>query len=207
MHSVLIVEDDPMASNFFDQYVRGSSDFTVAGTLSSAAIAEAWCLGHDVDLVLMDVCTAGQASGLDAAAKIKRSCPAVKVLIVTSQPEVDFIARAKNAHVESFWYKTTGEAELLHVMRETMEGKSIYPSASPDVCFGEVHSSDLTPLEVRILRELTTGVTNMEIAERLHLSPRTVGNNVQSMLNKTGFKTRTMLACAAVDSGIVINGI
>ncbi|WP_077597437.1 response regulator transcription factor [Olsenella urininfantis] len=207
MHRVLIVEDDPIAARLFELTVQTAGDFELSGMLASAALAEAWCLGHDVDLVLMDVVTAGHASGLEAASKLKHSIPRLKVLVVTSQPEVDFIVRAIAVGVDGFWYKTATDAELLGVMRRVMQGERVFPDSPPEVSLGDAFASELTPLEVRILRELTTGATNAQIARRLHLSDRTVGNNIQNMLGKTGFATRTMLAVAAVDSGAVISGV
>ncbi len=207
MYKVLIVEDDPIAARLFELIVQESKGCELAGTLASAALAEAWCLGHSVDLVLMDVVTAGRASGLEAASKLKRSMPHIKVLVVTSQPEVDFITRAKSVGVDGFWYKTAGDISLVELIQRTMSGERVFPASVPQVQLGEALVSDFTPLEVRILRELTTGATNAKIASRLGLSDRTVGNNIQSMLNKTGFATRTMLAVAAVDSGAVISGV
>lgn len=207
MHRVLIVEDDPMAARLFELTVGMMDGFEASDTLASAALAEAWCLGHSVDLVLMDVVTAGGASGLEAASKLKRTRCGVKVLVVTSQPEVDFISRARAAGVDGFWYKTNGSLELEDVMRRVTAGERIFPDAPPETPLGNALASSLTPLEVRILRELTTGATNAQIAERLHLSGRTVGNNIQSMLRKTGFSSRTMLAVAAVDSGAVMSGV
>ena len=207
MYKVLIVEDDPIAARLFELIVQESKGCELSGTLASAALAEAWCLGHSVDLLLMDVVTAGRASGLEAASKLKRSMPHIKVLVVTSQPEVDFIARAKSAGVDGFWYKTAGDISLVELIQRTMSGERVFPASVPQVQLGEALVSDFTPLEVRILRELTTGATNAKIASRLGLSDRTVGNNIQSMLNKTRFATRTMLAVAAVDSGAVISGV
>ena len=64
---VLIVEDDPMARTLFEIYLKNSEKYKVAGSVESAAMAELYCLTKQIDLILMDVCTALHASGLDAA--------------------------------------------------------------------------------------------------------------------------------------------
>ena len=207
MYRTLIVDDDPVAKKLFTLFVKDSRDFTLAGVLESAGVAEAFCLGNPVDLILMDICTAGHSSGLEAAVKIKRSLPDIRIVIVTSQPEVDFTDRALAGHVDSFYYKTTEEMELLDVMRRTMAGESVYPGIRPSVTLGLICEKDLTELEIKILRELTSGDPTRPIAARLHLSEHTVNNKINEMLSKTGFPTRTKLACAAVDSGIVIRDI
>lgn len=207
MYRTLIVDDDPVARNLFSIFVSESGEFELAGTLASAALAEPFCLGTDVDLILMDICTAGHASGLEAAAKIKKRFPGIKVVIVTSQPEVDFIQRSQEGGLDSFWYKTTEEVQLLDVMKRTMAGENVYPSVRPSIRLGLIDESELTLLQIRILRELTSGDSTREIAGRLHLAQSTVNNNINEMLAKTGFSSRLKLAIAAIESGIVIKDI
>lgn len=207
MYRTLIVDDDPLARNLFSIFVSSSDDFTLAGTLASAALAEPFCLGNEVDLILMDICTAAHASGLEAAAKIKKNFPDIQIIIVTSQPEVDFIKRAQEGNLDSFWYKTTEEIELLEVMKRTMAGEKVYPNVRPYVRLGLIDESDLTSLQIKILRELTSGDSTRQIAERMHLAQSTVNNNINDMLAKTGFSSRLKLACAAIESGIVIKDI
>lgn len=207
MYRTLIVDDDPLARNLFSIFVSSSDDFTLAGTLASAALAEPFCLGNEVDLILMDICTAAHASGLEAAAKIKKNFPDIRIIIVTSQPEVDFIRRAEEGNLDSFWYKTTEEMELLDVMKRTMAGEKVYPKVRPYVRLGLIDESDLTSLQIKILRELTSGDSTRQIAERMHLAQSTVNNNINDMLAKTGFSSRLKLACAAIESGIVIKDI
>lgn len=65
-------------------------------------------------------------------------------------------------------------------------------------------SRELKERELEVLRELTGGYTNSEIAERLGLSPNTVRDYIKSMTEKTGFRTRTELAVVARETGLVI---
>ena len=95
MYQVMIVEDDPMAQKLLEIFVDGKGDYQVAHTIESAAMAEFYCVTDPIDLVLMDVCTAMDASGLEAAERIKQRFPHIKVIIITSQPECSFIDRAR----------------------------------------------------------------------------------------------------------------
>lgn len=203
MARVLIVENDPLALELFTLYVENSGRYRLAQTLESAAHAKSYCARNQVDLILMDICTDLGASGLEAAAALKTDYPGTKIIIVTSQPECGFIDRARAGGVDSFWYKTTRELELLEVMDRTMAGESVYPDTTPEIIIGEALSGDFTPRELEVLRELTSGDTNAAIAQRLGLSPITVRNHIQNMLEKTGFDSRTSLAVAAGKSGLV----
>ena len=203
---VLIVEDDPMARMLFEIYLKNSEKYKVAGTVESASMAELYCLAKQIDLIIMDVCTALHASGLESAAKIKKNHPGIRILIVTSQPECDFIDRAREAGVDSFWYKEPSEEKIMSIIDQTMEGKHIYPEVPPRLKIGNSFSTEFTKQELKILRELTAGDTDEEIGKNLHLSVWTVRKYIKQMLEKTGFKSRTQLAVVARESGIVIKG-
>lgn len=71
---------------------------------------------------------------------------------------------------------------------------------------GLATSEEFTARELEVLRELTSGDTDDEIAKRLHISIHTVKKYVKTLLQKTGFTTRTQLAVMARESGIVIRG-
>ncbi len=205
MINVLIVEDDPMASQLLEVYLEKSENYNHVQTVESAMFAEAVCKLKAVDLVLMDVCTALNANGLDAAANIKKNLPHIKIIIITSQPECSFLDRAREAGVESFWYKNGAASELIQVMDRTVSGECVYPDNTPIIKLGEATSEKLTDREVEVLREVVAGETDAAIAEKLHMSLRTVKQHIQSMREKTGFRNRTELAVKARESGLVIN--
>ena len=205
MIKVLIVEDDRMASKLLEMFLQDSKIYKVAATVESASMAELFCSKGMCDLILMDVCTSMNASGLDAAEKIKAAYPEIKIIIITSQPEISFIERAKSICVDSFWYKSPVESELLSIMDRTVAGEHVYPEMTPTLKMGCALSIEFTDRELDVLRELITGDTNKEIADRLNMSQYTVRDYIQSMLEKTGFRSRTELAVKARESGLVIN--
>ena len=203
MIRVLIVEDDPMAQKLLENFIENSGRYKVIGSIASAGFAETYCLKHSVDLILMDVCTALGVSGLEISAKIKKIKPDIKIIIITSQPECDFINRAKAGGVDSFWYKSSDEKEILELMDRTMAGESIYPDSTPSLQIGYAWNTEFTPRQLEVLRELTSGDTNGEIGQRLGISPNTVRDYIQQMLEMTGLQNRTSLAVAADKSGLV----
>jgi len=205
MIRVLIVEDDPMARQLLEIYVEKSGSYTLAQSVESAAFAELCCRAQQVDLILMDVCTALNASGLEAAEKIKREFPYIKIIIITSQPECSFLDRAQAAGVDSFWYKSGTAEDLVAVMDRTMAGEQVYPDSTPPLQLGDVTSDRLSDRELEVLRELVAGEPDAAIAEKLHMSLRTVKAHIQSMRDKTGFRNRTELAVRAREIGLIIN--
>lgn len=205
MTRVMIVEDDPMARQLLEIYVKNSPDYELALCIESAAMAELYCITGRVDLILMDVCTAMNASGLDAAYRIKKHFPGIKIVIITSQPECSFIDRAREIGVDSFWYKSSSAQEIITVMDRTIAGERIYPDTTPTLVLGDALSIDFSDRELEVLRLVVAGETDASIAEKLFISVATVKTHLQNMKNRTGFRNRTELAVKARECGLVIN--
>ena len=204
MIQVLLVEDDPMARQLLEIYVNKSETYELVGSVESALFAEVFCRTHPVDVILMDVCTAMNANGIDAAQDIKKHLPKIKIIIITSQPECSFIDRAREAGVDSFWYKSATAEEIITVMDRTLAGESIYPDSTPILKIGDTVSERFSERELEVLRLVVAGETDAVIAEKLFISMATVKTHIQNMKNRTGFRNRTELAVIARESGLVI---
>ncbi|MCH3986904.1 MAG: response regulator transcription factor [Lachnospiraceae bacterium] len=203
-YRVLVVEDQVMPRQLFEMFIQSSEQFTLAASIDSAVLADVYCAGGGIDLILMDVVTKNGANGLEAAENIKQRWPKIRIIIVTSMPECSYLERARKIGVDSFWYKEISREPILSLMERTMAGESVYPDAPPEIRLGLAMSGEFTQTELLILRELTGGYTDAEIGEHLHLSRFTVRDYVKSMREKTGFRSRTELAVKARQSGLVI---
>lgn len=203
-YRVLVVEDQVMPRQLFEMFILSSEQFTLAASIDCAVLADVYCAGGGIDLILMDVVTKNGANGLEAAENIKQRWPKIRIIIVTSMPECSYLERARKIGVDSFWYKEISREPILSLMERTMAGESVYPDAPPEIRLGLAMSGEFTQTELLILRELTGGYTDAEIGEHLHLSRFTVRDYVKSMREKTGFRSRTELAVKARQSGLVI---
>lgn len=202
--NVMIVEDQAMPRQLFESLVKSDDRLHLAVSIDNAEIADICCLRHHVDLVLMDVVTKNGASGLLASERIKAMNRNIKIIIVTSMPEYSFMDRAKKIGVEGFWYKDFSKEPILSLINRVLNGETVYPDEKPNVTLGLSSSDELTTRELEILREVTGGYTNAEIAEKFSISEKRVRNIVANMLDKTGFRSRTELAVRAREAGIVI---
>lgn len=204
MYNVLIVEDQDIPRELFEIYIKSSEHFHHFLSIANASAALSVCCSNSIDLIIMDVMTELEHSGLDAAEEIKKEFPQIKIIIVTSMPEYSWLARARRIGVDSFWYKDGQKDSLLDVMERTMAGENIYPDETPLIHIGCATNHEFTERELDVLKELTTGDTNAEIAKRLFISVATVKSHIQHLMEKTGFKTRTELVSEARGLGIVI---
>lgn len=202
---VMIVDDQFVSRQLFEMYLNSSDKYELVYSLESALFADTFVLKNKIDLVLMDILMNDCSNGLDAAARIKKNCPDIKIIAVTSMPEVSWIKKARDIGIDSFWYKEVSKETILEVMDRTMAGESVYPDSTPTVRLGLASSNDFTDRELEVLRIMVTGVSNAAIARKLNISESTVKNHIHNMLEKTGCESRTELAIEARISGIVIN--
>ena len=185
-------------------YLESSKRFVHVETIRNADLAPVHCAGGGVDLVLMDVYTELGADGLTAAGIIKEENPHIKVIVITAMPEVNYIKRARENHVDSFWYKAASREELLNIMERTWAGESIYPDETPACMLGMANSKDFTDRELDVLYGVVRGESNQEIATRLSISVDTVKSHVKSLLSKTAFTSRTDMAVRVREVGLII---
>lgn len=202
---VLIIDDQLMARQLFELYLSSGENYEVVGTLASAAFAETFIRHTPVDLIIMDILMNDGSNGLDAAEKIKQLRPDIKIVAVTSMVEASWMKRAEKIGIESFWYKEAAQETILDVLDRTVAGESVYPDTSPRVPLGLAESEDFTERELEVLRLMTTGMSNTQIAGKLDITQNTVKTHIQHMLDKTGFDNRTELAIEARVKGIVVN--
>ena len=121
---IIIVEDQVMLRDSLACAIEAQSDMEVVGKFCDAADVPAAIENLCPDLLLMDVCTENDSSGIVAARKVKESHPNVRIVIMTGMPEITFVKQAQDAGFESFVYKNVGTSELLSVLRQTNQGYS-----------------------------------------------------------------------------------
>ena len=204
MTKVLVIDDQRIAREYMENVVKNGGDYELVGSLSKADLAETVCRRSQVDLVLMDVCTHGTKDGIDAAAQLRRLFPKLKMIVVTSMVEESYIKWAREAGVDSFWYKEISPEDLITVMDATMQGRQIWPGETPTVKLGVTTSDDFTEIEIKVLRLVCEGLEYSEIAEKLNYTKDNVKYHIRNILQKTGYANKTQLAIAVTGKRYII---
>ena len=204
MYNVIIVEDSKLSRNAIEHQLSLKKEFNIITSIESAANAEILCMCCNVDLVIMDICTANNESGLAAAKRLKSHYPQIRIVIMTSMPEHSFVQKAKESGCESFWYKEFGTMDIADVCLRTMKGESVWPKTTPRVNIGLADSSDFTDKELRVVRLLATGHKYSEIAQIMGVTENTVKFHIKALLQKTGFKNTLQLVADVVEKKFVL---
>lgn len=204
-YKVVIAEDFRMIREIFESTVERAEGYTLAASFPTAIQALRYVESNGADLVLMDVLIPGSMSGLGAAEKIKAIKPDVKIIVVTSMPELSYERKAREIGVEGFWQKEVQEQPIQEIMNRVMAGETVYPSEQVEVPIGNAMSTEFTEREADVLKELVTGASNKEIAGKLNMGESTVKMHITNMLQKSGYHSRLELALMARHYGIAIN--
>lgn len=199
MTNVLIVEDHVSMRESLTTALTAAGDFSVVGEVPNADYALDFCKHLHPELVLMDVCTEGGASGLKAVEAIRKTDPEVKIIVMTAFDEITYIPRARAAGANGFVYKSRSLHDFLEVARTVMAGGSSFPE--PRTSPMPQGEAPLTDREMEVLRLMCRHMTNKEIAQELFISENTVKYHKMNMLGKTGFSKAVDLAFYMISNG------
>ncbi|MCW5559209.1 MAG: response regulator transcription factor, partial [Verrucomicrobiae bacterium] len=149
-------------------------------------------------VVLMDLNLPG-ISGVECTARLKSAVPGVQILVLTAYGETDLIFDALRAGASGYLLKRTAPAELLAAVKEVVSGGA---PMSPEIARKVVESfrrsspvprgeDELTPREREVLSLLSGGLTDKEIADRIHVSYETVRSHMKHIYDKLHVHSRT----------------
>ena len=152
----------------------------------------------------------GSGDGLDAIKTIREACPDTRIVMLSSFDSPTYIARAVSAGASDYVLKTASRQAIVEAVTNAARNKP--PARSGD--FRRVASSmanktlpddidvPLTPRETQVLRLVSMGLSNQEIADSLEISIETVKEHVQNLLRKLSLNDRTQAAVWAIRHGI-----
>jgi DNA-binding NarL/FixJ family response regulator len=164
------------------------------------------------DVVLMDLKMPGM-NGIHATREISKRFPETKVLVLTTFGEDEWVFDAVRSGADGYLLKGTPREKLVAAVKGTAAGETHIDPAVGGKLLAQVAkntsledttlTADLSERELDVLRLLAQGLTNAEIAERLHLTRGTVRNYVSAILTKLGVEDRTQAAILALRHGLV----
>ena len=208
---VIVCDDQATVRDGLVMLLKLEPDIDIVGTAEDGAEAVEMVADEKPDLVLMDL-KMPIMNGVEATRQIMMKYPQVKVLVLTTYADDEWLFDAIQAGASGYLLKDTPREELIRAVRGTAAGKTyIDPSIAKKV-LDQVSSrqtqpatlvtSKLTEREVEVLRLIATGLSNADIADRLFLSDGTVRNHVSAILTKLGVSDRTQAAVIAIQHGL-----
>lgn len=177
-------------------------DIEVVGEASTGEAALEAYRQHRPNLVMMDLRLPGM-SGTDCTAALTREFPGASILVLSTHSSEEEIYRAIQAGARGYVVKSILREELLRAVREVHRGgQYLDPVVASHLAERKSHRS-LSSRELEVLRFVTKGFGNKEIAAALNIAEVTVKLHVSHTLEKLGVKDRTEAATVALQRGII----
>jgi DNA-binding NarL/FixJ family response regulator len=214
---VLIVDDDDLMRAGLKSVLASDDAVQVVGEVGDGHLAVESTREHQPDVVLMDIRMPG-LDGIAATREVLATSPGVKVVMLTTFEEDDYIFDALSAGASGFLLKRTRPEELIAAIHTIAAGDSLLsPSVTrrvidrmarePRLAVSASRRLDaLTPREREVLELVARGLSNGEIAAALFVEESTVKSHVKRILMKLGLRDRVQAVIFAYESGVARPG-
>ena len=174
--------------------------FEIAGLVTSSNQILKTLKETNADLILSDIISDEDVDFLDAVKNIRSTYPNVKIVVFTNSPDIIFMENSRKVGVDSFVYKNISTEELISVIKNTYSGYSVYPTSDR---VGNMLLSNLSKIEISILRLYCNGKEKDEIFSILSLSRSALKSHISQILQKTGFPSMSRITEYAVSVGLI----
>jgi DNA-binding NarL/FixJ family response regulator len=213
---VVICDDQEMMRVGLRMVVESQPDLTVVGEAADGLQAIATTAEHRPDVVLLDVRMPG-LDGVTAAARIRAAQPATRILMLTTFDLDEYAFASLRAGADGFLVKDAPAAEMLVAIRGVLRGDPMLAPSVTRRLLSRYLTTGATPLadprldrltdrEREVLGLIARGLTNTEIATRLHLGETTVKTHVRRVLAKLEVRDRVGAVVLAYESGVARPG-
>ena len=206
---VLVVDDDPDVRAAYRTMFARSSEVEIVGEVTDGSQAAAAYEQHSPDVVLMDI-QMPLVSGIDATREITARWPDAVVVAITTFGAREYVVAALRAGAAGYLLKDAGANHLTHALKQAMTGEMPLSAAvrrelvSSIVDDGAIPARhNLTPREVELVEWLAHGLSNAQIAQRMHLSQGSVKQYVARIGTKLGVVSRTQILVRSIQLGVV----
>ncbi|WP_379154650.1 response regulator [Paenibacillus sp. sgz5001063] len=209
---VLIADDQELILESLHIVLSMEEDIEIAALAKNGEEAIHGCEQYHPDIVLMDI-NMPVMDGVAATALIKKRFPDIKIIMLTSYKEVEYVLAALSHGAEGYLLKAIHPKDLAAGIRvvhaggtlitQEMAGKMIKSMSMNNSSALKSNEYGLSARELEVLHKLASGLRNQDIAEALFLSEGTVKNYISTIYSKLQVKGRREAARIARDSGIL----
>jgi DNA-binding NarL/FixJ family response regulator len=199
---VLIVDDHVAIRVGLKSMLEAQGSIEVIGAAASGCDALASLAACVPDIILVDLRMHGM-SGVSLIQEVRQRYPTVCMIVLTSYETDEDIYTAVRAGVQGYILKDAPEQDLLDAIRAVYAGDRYFPPHIASRLADRLQRSSLSRRELEVLKMLSKGLTNNQIATGLFISSHTVRCHVASITDKLKVSDRTEAVTVAFKNGII----
>ncbi len=199
---ILCVDDHPLMHEGVATVIRNQPDMQLIAEAINGHEAIQRFREHTPHVTLMDL-RLPDMSGIDAMTAIRAEFPDARVIILTTFAGDVEIQRALEAGARAYVLKSMPPKELVEIIRQVHAGKKRIPAEIAAHLAEHYSDEALTGREVEVLREISSGSRNRDIAEKLFITEETVKVHIKHIMEKLGASDRTQAVAIGVRRGII----
>lgn len=206
---LIIADDEMLIRTGLKIMLEASGNVEVLALAENGRAAFEACTIHRPDVVLMDI-RMPESNGIEGTKLIKEAFPEVKVLIVTTFQDTEYIVEAVQNGASGYLLKDSSPDAILDGIKVALSGKVVMDTVISEALLTnttvekpasfDAEKWGLSPREVELIQEVAQGLSNKEIAQTLFLSEGTVKNNISTILSKLELRDRTQLVIFAYEN-------
>ena len=200
--SVIIADDHAIVRHGLCALFETERDMEIVGESRNGDEAVALSKKLSPDVVVMDL-VMPKKDGAEATAEINASCPATKVVILTSFGTSDKIAQALENGASGALLKTAEDRELVSTVRKVAAGAHVVSAAVKKLLATDPPAQMLTARQLEILQSMARGLTNKDIAKMCGIRTDGVNDHVLAILAKLGAANRTEAVAIAIRKQLI----
>lgn len=221
MIRVLVVDDQELFRESIALILGMDPGIEVVGLAESGNQAIALTRELLPDVILMDIRMPG-IDGIECVRIIKACSPQIKIIILTTFDDNEYIYDALKSGVDGFLLKGISKKQLTSAVEAVYQNEvSVDPQiagkvfsllgrvvqALPSGAAEDERVRQLSKNEIKIIQKIGQGLSNKEITQNLHFTEGTVRNYISSILKKLDLRDRTQIAIFAIQSGLLLKNL
>lgn len=205
-HSVVVADDHPIVRSGMRLLLGGSRFFELVGEATTGAEALLRCEQLHPDILLLDL-RLPDLPAVTVCTRVKERHPATAIVILTAYEEEQVISGCFKAGANGCLFKDVSEQNLLRSLMQVVHGGTVIDPRVAGAILSRrrlpVANGNLSEREQEVLTELARGLTTLEIATSLSVSPNTVKTHIRGLFRKLDAHNRVQALGSARERGLI----
>jgi DNA-binding NarL/FixJ family response regulator len=201
MIRIMLVDDHALLREALGRLLEDADDLRVVGSFDEGSVALAFAAREEPDVAIVDIAMPG-ASGIDVARQLRTASPATRLLMLSMHARADYVEQALRAGAHGYVVKECAGEEVVAAVRAVHAGRRYLSAGLPKVEVCEDPLDRLSARELEVLKLVVEGMTSLQVATMLGLSPKSIDTYRSRLMAKLDIDHLPALVKFAIRRGL-----